>query len=57
MEFTFLKFETIDSTNTYAAEQARRGAPEGLVVSAAEQTAGRGRLGRKFVSRKGRVFT
>ena len=53
MEFTFLKFETIDSTNTYAAEQARRGAPEGLVVSAAEQTAGRGRLGRKFVSRKG----
>ncbi|HLM16756.1 MAG TPA: biotin--[acetyl-CoA-carboxylase] ligase [Acidimicrobiia bacterium] len=39
-------FSTLDSTNRYAAAAARAGAPDGLVVVADEQTAGRGRLGR-----------
>ena len=44
--------EVLDSTNTYAKELARQGAPEGTVVIAQSQTAGRGRLGRSFHSPK-----
>ena len=43
-------FETIDSTNVQAAELARADAPEGTLVLAERQTAGRGRLGRSWVS-------
>lgn len=43
-----MRFEVIDSTNRYLAEAARAGAAEGLVVVAAEQTAGRGRLDRRW---------
>jgi len=42
--------ESIDSTNRLAAELARGGAVEGTVVLAEQQTAGRGRLGRSWVS-------
>ncbi len=41
-------FDTIDSTNRYLLEEARSGAPEGVVVVAGHQTAGRGRLGRRW---------
>lgn len=41
---------TIDSTNRLAAELARGGAVEGTIVVAEQQTAGRGRLGRTWVS-------
>lgn len=50
MNFTILRFDTIDSTNTEAAKQARLGADEGLCVLARQQTAGRGRKGRAWVS-------
>lgn len=46
-------FDTIDSTNTYAKLLAVQGAPEGTVVIAGHQTAGRGRLGRSFSSPAG----
>ena len=36
-------FATIESTNTYALEQARQGAPHGSFYVSDEQTAGRGR--------------
>ncbi len=42
--------DTIDSTNDRAKALAREGAPHGLVVAARAQTAGRGRLGRVWVS-------
>lgn len=45
--------DTIDSTNTYAKELARNGAPEGTVVIADHQTGGRGRMGRSFTSPAG----
>lgn len=45
--------EVLSSTNTHAKELARLGAPEGTVVIAGHQTAGRGRLGRSFHSPKG----
>lgn len=47
------RFHTIDSTNTYAKALAEQGAPEGTVVVADSQTAGRGRLGRRFHSPAG----
>lgn len=46
-------FASIDSTNTYAARLAREGATEGTVVIADEQTGGKGRLGRSWVSPPG----
>ena len=45
--------ECIDSTNTYAKQLARTGAPEGTIVIADQQTSGRGRLGRSFSSPAG----
>jgi BirA family transcriptional regulator, biotin operon repressor / biotin---[acetyl-CoA-carboxylase] ligase len=41
-------FEELDSTNRYLVNEARRGAGEGLVVVADHQSAGRGRLGRRW---------
>lgn len=52
MNFTILRFDTIGSTNTEALNQAKRGADEGLCVVAGEQTAGRGRHGRTWISAK-----
>jgi BirA family biotin operon repressor/biotin-[acetyl-CoA-carboxylase] ligase len=46
-------FDSLDSTNRYALDEARRGAPEGLVVVADFQTAGRGRRGRGWVAPPG----
>ncbi len=45
--------ESVDSTNNYAKILAKNGAPEGTVVVAAQQTDGRGRLGRSFSSPAG----
>ena len=42
------RFAELDSTNRHALELARQGVPEGLVVVADHQTAGRGRLGRSW---------
>lgn len=52
MNFTILRFDTIDSTNNEAANQARLGSGEGLCVVARHQTAGRGRQGRVWASEK-----
>ena len=43
-------WDTIDSTNTRALELAKAGAAEGVIIAARQQTAGRGRLGRVWVS-------
>lgn len=50
MKFTILRFDSINSTNTETLNQARQGADEGLCVVARQQTAGRGRLGRTWIS-------
>ncbi|MEK6278762.1 MAG: biotin--[acetyl-CoA-carboxylase] ligase [Acidobacteriota bacterium] len=47
-----LRFESLPSTNLEAARRATEGAPEGLCIVAGEQTAGRGRLDRQWVSPK-----
>lgn len=50
MHFTVLRFDSIDSTNSEALKEARQGASEGLCIVARRQTAGRGRMGRSWIS-------
>ena len=52
MNITVLTYDTLGSTNTEALSQARSGAEEGLCVIARQQTAGRGRRGRTWISPK-----
>lgn len=52
MNFTILRFDSIDSTNLEAIRQAQMGAGEGVCVVARQQAAGRGRHGRTWVSAK-----
>lgn len=52
MKYTILRFDSINSTNTEALNQAKQGADEGLCVVARQQTAGRGRHGRVWISEK-----
>ncbi len=47
------RFGELDSTNRLAADLVRAGAPDGVVVVADHQTAGRGRRGRTWDSRPG----
>lgn len=46
-------FDTIDSTNRMAKKLASEGAKEGTVIIAEEQTGGRGRRGKQWISPKG----
>lgn len=48
-----LHLRLTDSTNTRARELAARGAPHGLLVTASEQSAGRGRQGRTWTAPAG----
>lgn len=43
-------FDLVDSTNNLAKALAQQGAPEGTVLIADRQSAGRGRMGRSFLS-------
>ena len=43
-------FGRVGSTNTVARRYADKGAPEGIVIVAESQTAGKGRLGRSWLS-------
>ena len=49
-------FRLTDSTNARARELADRGAPHGTVVTAGEQSAGRGRQGRTWTAPPGRAL-
>lgn len=51
---TLVCLESVDSTNNHLRGLALAGAPEGQVVLANEQSSGRGRRGREFLSQKGR---
>jgi BirA family biotin operon repressor/biotin-[acetyl-CoA-carboxylase] ligase len=48
-----LHYELLESTNDLARSLAQQGAPEGMVLVADEQLAGRGRMGRTWLSRPG----
>ncbi|HEX6027226.1 MAG TPA: biotin--[acetyl-CoA-carboxylase] ligase [Solirubrobacter sp.] len=49
-------YETITSTNERARQLAETGAPHGTLVTADEQTAGRGRQGRSWVTPRGQAI-
>jgi BirA family biotin operon repressor/biotin-[acetyl-CoA-carboxylase] ligase len=49
-------FTRTDSTNSRARELAAAGAPHGTVVTASEQTAGRGRQGRAWTAPPGKAL-
>ena len=49
-DLPIILYKTIDSTNTRAKEYAEQNLAENAVFIASEQTAGRGRLGRQFIS-------
>ncbi len=49
-------FDTVDSTNKIAKQLADNSAAEGVTVVAVKQTAGKGRLGRTFLSKRGGVY-
>lgn len=49
-EFVLEVHQSVTSTNTLAKELAGKGAKEGTVIIAREQTEGRGRMGRSFYS-------
>jgi BirA family biotin operon repressor/biotin-[acetyl-CoA-carboxylase] ligase len=52
-----IRYETeVVSTNVLAMEMAHRGAVEGTVVIAEQQTGGKGRLGRTWISPKGNLY-
>ena len=51
-------YESVDSTNDRIKQRAREGENQGLIISAGEQTAGKGRVGRKWESPSGEsVYT
>ncbi len=54
MEFIIHRLDSCPSTNDIARGMARAGAPEGTVVTAEEQTAGRGTKGRSWHSVRGK---
>ena len=54
--YQLLCYDSIGSTNDEAKHLARDGAEEGTLVWAREQTAGRGRRGRGWVSPRGNLY-
>jgi BirA family transcriptional regulator, biotin operon repressor / biotin---[acetyl-CoA-carboxylase] ligase len=54
--YRLVSFDSIGSTNDEAKRLARGGAPEGTLVWALEQTTGRGRRGRVWVSPRGNLY-
>jgi BirA family biotin operon repressor/biotin-[acetyl-CoA-carboxylase] ligase len=54
--FRLVRYDRLGSTNDEAKSLARAGAAEGTLVWAGEQTAGRGRRGRTWVSPPGNLY-
>ncbi len=56
MNFEIEHLESVTSTNSILYERGLQGAAEGCVLSADEQTGGRGRFGREFYSPMGNLY-
>ncbi|MEJ0010094.1 MAG: biotin--[acetyl-CoA-carboxylase] ligase [Alphaproteobacteria bacterium] len=55
-DYHLLSYDVLDSTNEEAKRLAGGGASHGAVIWARRQTAGRGRMGRDWVSAEGNLF-
>ena len=51
-----IRYDSVDSTNKTAISLTEQGEKEGIVVIAKTQTAGRGRMGRAWISCPGNLF-
>jgi len=56
MKWALIERDEVDSTQSVASELASKGAPEGTTIVAKSQSAGRGRLGRAWVSPPGGLY-
>jgi len=54
IQFHIEHLDEISSTNTLLLSHAKQGSPEGLVIVATHQTAGRGKPGRQWISPAGK---
>lgn len=54
--FSLIEMDETESTNSVAKEKAVAGAPEGTVIRAKRQTAGRGRRGNSWESPEGNLY-
>lgn len=54
--YRLVELDAVDSTNAEAKRLAEQGAPDGTIVWAKRQTAGRGRRGREWVSNEGNLY-
>ena len=55
-DYHLLSYDMLDSTNSEAKRLAGGGASHGAVIWAKRQTAGRGRMGREWVSAEGNLY-
>ena len=55
-DYHLLSFDELDSTNEEAKRLAKGGGHHGAVIWAKRQTAGKGRLGRTWVSSQGNLY-
>jgi len=55
-DYHLLSFDTLDSTNEEAKRLAKAGGGHGAVIWAKKQTAGKGRMGRSWISPEGNLF-
>jgi BirA family biotin operon repressor/biotin-[acetyl-CoA-carboxylase] ligase len=55
-DYHLLSYDTIDSTNAEARRLAGGGASHGAVIWAKRQSAGRGRMGREWISAEGNLY-
>jgi BirA family biotin operon repressor/biotin-[acetyl-CoA-carboxylase] ligase len=55
-DYHLLSYDALDSTNAEAKRLAGGGASHGAVIWAKRQTAGRGRMGREWVSAEGNLY-
>ena len=55
-DYHLLSFDSLDSTNEEAKRLAKGGGCHGAVIWAKKQTAGKGRMGRQWVSSEGNLF-
>jgi BirA family biotin operon repressor/biotin-[acetyl-CoA-carboxylase] ligase len=54
--FDIRHYKAITSTNDEGRQLLQEGVPEGVVICAEEQTRGRGRMGRRWISKPGNLY-
>jgi BirA family biotin operon repressor/biotin-[acetyl-CoA-carboxylase] ligase len=56
LDYTILRYDTVSSTNEVAKEIAKKSVEERIVIVAEEQTMGKGRLNRQWISPRGGLW-